>query len=163
MAMLARDVMQRDVLALDAAASVLEAYRLFVEEEISGAPVVDEDGRVLGVLSARDLLRAISEERDSALLQTTYFRDTEEFSGPDWGATPEDFQDRLAGRSIGETMTPGAIVVAPDASIAEVARVLRQQRVHRVLVVDDDRLLGLITSFDLVALLEEGVADGQAR
>lgn len=155
MALLARDVMQRDVLTLDAEASVLEAYRLFVEEEISGAPVVDEDGRVLGVLSARDLLRAIAEERDTALVQTTYFRDHEEFSGPDWSGTTQDFQDRLAGRSIGETMSSGAMIVAPDATIQEVARLLRQQRVHRVLVAEDDRLVGLITTYDLVSILEK--------
>lgn len=155
MALVARDVMQRDLLTLDGAASILDAYRLFVEEEISGAPVVDEDGRVLGVLSARDLLRVIAEERDTALVQTTYFRDSEELSGPDWSGTTEDFQDRLAGRSVAETMTPGAISVAPDAPIAEVARTLRKQRVHRVLVADGERLVGLITSFDLVALLEK--------
>jgi len=160
MALVARDVMQRDVITIDAAATVLDAYRLFVEEEISGAPVVDEDGRVMGVLSARDLLRVISEERDTALVQTSYFRDTEEFSGPDWANGPEDFQDRLAGRTVGDTMTPGAIVVALDAPIAQVARTLRGQRVHRVLVVDDDRLVGLITSFDLVGLLEK---DAPAR
>lgn len=156
MGLLARDIMQRDVLTLDANASVLDAYRLFVEEEISGAPVVDEDGRVLGVVSARDLLRAVTDERDTALVQTTYFRDLEEFSGPDWGSAPEDFQDRIAGRSVGESMTTGAIVVAPDATIPEVARLLRQQRVHRVLVAEDDHLVGLITSFDLVTLLEKG-------
>jgi CBS domain-containing protein len=159
MALAARDVMQRDVLTIDAAATILDAYRLFVEEEISGAPVVDEDGRVLGVLSARDLLRVITEERDTALVQTSYFRDTEEFSGPDWAGGPEDFQDRLAGRTVGDTMTPGAIVVALDAPIAEVARTLRRQRVHRILVVDDDRLVGLITSFDLVGLLEKDVPE----
>jgi CBS domain-containing protein len=62
--------------------------------EISGAPVVDEDGRVIGVLSARDLLRAIDEERDTAMVQTTYFRDLTEFSGPDRGSTAEDVQGR---------------------------------------------------------------------
>jgi CBS domain-containing protein len=154
-ARLARDVMETRVISIDAAASLLDAYRLFVEEEISGAPVVDEDGRVLGVVSARDLLRATDEERDTAVVQTSYFRDVTEFSGPDWGASPEDFQDRLAERTVAEVMSPDAIVVAPDASIAEVASTLRRHRVHRVLVTEGDRLVGLISSLDLVALLEK--------
>lgn len=153
--MKARDLMQRDVVTIDAAASLLDAHRLFVEEEISGAPVVDEDGHVVGVVSARDLLRAVEEERDTALVQTNYFRDSEEFSGPDWQGSPEDFQDRLASRTVAEAMSPGVISVAPDASVAEVARTLREHRVHRVLVVTDEALVGLLSAFDLIALLEK--------
>jgi len=155
--MLARDLMQRDVLTIGGAASLLDAHRLFVEEEISGAPVVDEDGRVIGVLSARDLLRAIDEERDTAMVQTSYFRDLTEFSGPDWGSTAEDFQDRLAGRTVSDVMSSDVISVAPDASVAEIARTLRQHHVHRVLVAKDDAFVGLISTFDLIAVLEKDV------
>jgi len=109
------------------------------------------------VLSARDLLRAIDEERDTAVVQTSYFRDLTEFSGPDWGSTAEDFQDRLAGRSVSEVMSPDVISVAPDASVAEVARTLRQHHVHRVLVAKDEAFVGLISTFDLIALLEKDV------
>jgi len=157
--MRARDLMQKDVITIDASASLLEAHRLFVEEEISGAPVVDDD-RVIGVLSARDLLRAIDEERDTAVVQTNYFRELEEFSGPDWGRMPEDFQDRLANRPVSEVMSPDVIMVAPDATIAEVAHTLRHHRVHRVLVGTNEALVGLISTFDLIALLEK---DAPAR
>jgi len=157
---LARDLMQRNIISIDGAASLLDAHRLFVEEEISGAPVVDEDGRVIGVVSARDLLRALDEERDSAVVDTHYFRDLTEFSGPDWGSMPEDFQDRLAARSVAEVMSPDVITVSPDATVAEVARTLRQQRVHRVLVATKDAFVGLISSFDLLALLEEDAPRG---
>ena len=155
MARLARDVMETGVVTIDPEASLLDAYRLFVEEEISGAPVVGEDGRVLGVVSAHDLLRATEEERDTAWVQTNYFRDLAEFTGPDWGSVARDFQDRLAERTVRDVMTMGAITVAPDATIPEIASTLRKNRVHRVLVAEDDRLVGLISSFDLVALLEK--------
>lgn len=152
---LARDVMQTDILTIDPGSSLLDAYRLFVEEEISGAPVVDEDGRVLGVVSAQDLLRATEEERDTAVVQTSYFRDLTEFSGPDWQTSAEDFQDRLAGLTVADVMTEGAILVAPDAPIAEVASTIRRHRIHRVLVVEQERIVGLISTYDLVALLEK--------
>jgi CBS domain-containing protein len=153
---LARDVMQTGIVTIDPTASLLDVYRLFVDEEISGAPVVDEDGRVLGVVSAQDLLRATEEERDTAVVQTSYFRDVTEFSGPDWQTGVEDFQDRLGERTVADVMTEGAILVAPDAPIAEVASTLRRHRVHRVLVAEGERLVGLISAFDLVALLEKG-------
>jgi CBS domain-containing protein len=155
MSIRARDIMQTQVVTISSAASLLDAHRLFAEEEIGGAPVVDDDGRVVGVVSATDLVRAVEEERDTAVAQPNYYRDLEEFSGPDWGSRMEDFQDRLAERTVGEVMSTGAIVVAPDATAAEIARTLRQHRVHRVLVAEGDRLVGIVTAFDLVALLEK--------
>ena len=157
---LARDLMQRNIISIDGAASLLDAHRLFVEEEISGAPVVDEGGSVIGVVSARDLLRALDEERDTAVVDTHYFRDLTEFSGPDWGSMPEDFQDRLAARSVAEVMSPDVISVAPDATVAEVARTLREHRVHRVIVATNDAFVGLISTFDLLALFEKDAPRG---
>jgi CBS domain-containing protein len=156
----ARDVMQRDVITIEAAASLLDAHRLFVKQEISGAPVVDEDGRVVGVLSARDLLRALDEARDGEEVEALYFRDATEFSGSDWDAMPEDYHDRLAARTVSELMSPDVISVSPDAGIAEVARTLRANRVHRVLVATNDAFVGLISTFDLLALLEKDAPQG---
>ena len=155
MPLTARDVMQSHVITVSPEAKLLDVQRLFVEEEINGAPVVSEDGELLGVISTRDLLRAAEEEHDSAASETRYFRDELEFSSPDWGSAPDDFQDRLAERSVAEVMTAGVVTISPDASIAEVASSMRRQRIHRVLVAEDRVLRGIISSFDLVALLEK--------
>ena len=149
----AADVMQRHLITVSAETPLLDVQRLLVEEEITGAPVVDETGRLLGVVSTQDLLRAAEEEHDTAASEARYFRDDLVFSGPDWDRTSEDFQDRLAERTVAEVMTQGGVVVRPDASITDVARLMRSQRVHRVLVTEDDRLVGLISTFHLVELL----------
>jgi CBS domain-containing protein len=151
----ARDVMQTGVITIDADASLLDAHRLFIESEITGAPVVDDAGTVVGVISSADLLRAVEEERDTALADRNYFRDLTEFSGPDWSSDVEDFQDRLAARTVADAMTPEAISVDAEVPVSEVARTMRTQRVHRVLVEEDRKLVGLISAFDLVALLEK--------
>ena len=52
-------------------------------------------------------------------------------------------------------MTTSLVTVPPNASVAVLARTLRKNRIHRVLVVDEHRLIGIISSFDLVALLEK--------
>ncbi|HME68509.1 MAG TPA: CBS domain-containing protein [Myxococcota bacterium] len=155
MTILARDVMQTHVVTIEADASLLDAQRLFVEEEINGAPVVDADGRVIGVLSARDLLRGAAEEQDTVLSEAHYYRDFAEFSGPDWANGPEDFQNRLASRTVSEVMTEGALMLAPDAPVDEIARTLRQSRIHRVLIAKDGVLVGIVSTFDLMALLEK--------
>jgi len=151
----ARDIMQRHVVTVDPETSLLDIHRLFVEEEIHGAPVVDDEGRILGVISAFDLLRAVNEERDTVVSDSSYFRDFLPYSGPDWGASPEDFQERLTQRTVSEVMTEGAITVDADASIPEIARTLRSRNVHRVLVVERGLLVGIISAMDLMALLEK--------
>jgi len=155
MAKTARDVMQTHVISVSPEEPLVNVHRLFVEEEITGAPVVDGDGRVLGVVSSADLLRAVVEEEDSATSDPRYFRDFLEFSGPDWGAVPEDFQDRLAQLRAEDAMSPEPITVTPDAPISEVARTLRFHRIHRLLVEEQGRLAGIVTSFDLMGLLEK--------
>lgn len=152
---LARELMQRDVLTLSPEASLLDAHRLFVESEISGAPVVGDDGAVMGVLTALDLLRTVSDEHESGRAHGVYFRDSMEFSSPDWSRDVEDFQDRLAGLTVSEVMTREIVGVEETAPIAEAAGIMRGQRVHRVLVLREGRLVGILTTFDLVALLEK--------
>jgi CBS domain-containing protein len=151
----ARDLMETHVIAVSPESSLLDVHRLFVEEEISGAPVIDGAGNLLGVITKSDLLRAVDEERDSAVVETDYFRELLPYSAPDWGASSEDFQNRLAERQVEEVMTPGLIAVSPDASAAEVARALRENRVHRVFVMEDKRLLGVVSAFDVLKVLED--------
>lgn len=152
----ARDVMQSDVVSVSPEASLLDVHRLLLEEEIGGAPVVDDEGRVLGVISARDLLRAVQEEyaAGAAVTAPTYFREELPYSGPDWLNAPEDFQDRMSATTAADAMVRDVISVEPDASIAEVARRMRERRIHRVFVMEEEELIGVITTFDLVGLLE---------
>lgn len=153
MAVTARDIMQTHLITVEPATPLLDVHRLFVEEEINGAPVVDETGRLLGVISSLDLLREVEREHESPSGDAVYFRDVLEYSAPDWSGT-KDFQDRLGEMNVSDAMTPGGVCVAPDAPIEEVAKVLRTNRIHRVLVVDGDELVGIISTFDLVKLLE---------
>jgi CBS domain-containing protein len=155
MAVLARDVMQTHVVTVEPELPLFDAYRLFVEEEITGAPVVDETDRLVGVISSSDLLRAVDEEHQSASSEPHYFREWLEFSGPDWASAPPDFQDRLAELTVADAMTRGGVTVGPDAPIAEVAALMRHHRIHRVLVLENDLLVGIVSTFDLIALLEK--------
>lgn len=156
----ARDVMQPDVVSVAPEAALLEVHRLFVEEEIGGAPVIDDEGRVVGVITAKDLLRAVQEQYDSAAALTVpeYFREELPYSGPDWLAAPEDFQDRMSSMTAADAMVRGVITVPPDATVREIARLMREQRIHRVFVVSGEELVGIVTTFDMVRLLEGGAA-----
>ena len=105
MARTARDVMQTYLISVNPETPLLEVHRLFVDEEINGAPVVDETGRLLGVISSVDLLRAVEEEHDAASAGSNYLRDFLEFSGPDWQEGSDNFQDRLGERTVLDSRT----------------------------------------------------------
>jgi CBS domain-containing protein len=155
MGVTARDIMETKVVTVSPDLPLLDAHRLFSEREIHGAPVVSDDGAVLGVISSADLLRAVTEEHSTGRIDSYYLREFVEFSGPDWANIPEDFQDRLREVRVSDVMTSEVVWVAPDASVSEVARTLCGQCVHRVLVMQGERLAGLISTFDLVMLLRD--------
>jgi CBS domain-containing protein len=156
--MRARDLMQRDVIVVTTETPILDVYRLFIEEEIHGAPVVDDDDdRVHGVVSTLDLLRAVRDELEpgAGATSSNYFREELPYSGPDWSRMPDDLQDRVAGLTARDAMSRGVVMVDPDAPIAEVASTMLSQRIHRVFVGRDRQLEGVLTSFDLMRALAE--------
>jgi CBS domain-containing protein len=127
----ARDLMQRDVITVAPETPILDVHRLFVEEEIHGAPVVDDTGRVRGVLSALDLLRIVRDELE-----------------------PADPEDGVAEATASDAMTKELVTVSPASSVEEIARTMLAHHVHRVLVIGADRELeGVITTFDLLRVL----------
>lgn len=149
----ARDVMEKDLLTIGPDTPLIDVHRLFVEDEINGAPVVDDEGNVLGIVTSLDLLRVVEEEHDTGSTEPVYFRDSLEFSGPDWMSRPNDFQDRLGGMTAADAMTPGVISVDGGATVGQVARTMHDHKVHRVLVCEGKRLVGLISTFDLLRVL----------
>lgn len=154
--------MNADVISVNPEAALLEVHRLFVEEEINGAPVL-EDGRLVGVISSMDLVRAVLDSYGGgeARNATAYFREASPYSGPDWSSAPDDFQDRLQQLTVEDVMIRELVTVPAAMLIAEVARVMRTQRIHRVLVLEDAQLVGILTTFDLIRALEQ--IDGTRR
>jgi CBS domain-containing protein len=151
----AADVMERGVVSVSPETSLIDVLRLFVEEGIHGAPVIGDDGSLVGVVSSTDLLRAVSEEHESAgFASNRLFQDVLEFGPPAW-TLPEDFQDRLSGRRVSEVMTEGAVYVDESTRAREVAEQMQKHRIHRVWVVGGGRLTGVVSSFDLLPLVRD--------
>jgi CBS domain-containing protein len=152
---IARELMIRNIIKVDPLTPLTDLCRLFVEEEISGAPVADEEGRLLGVISSMDILRVIEQEHDSPSNNPTYFRDTLEFSSPDWIPASEDFQDRLTELTVSDAMQPSVVTVTEETPIHEIAKILRTYHIHRVLVVREEFLVGIISTYELISELEK--------
>ncbi len=130
----ARDLLDGDPLTVAAATPVLEVQHLLVLAHAYGMPVVEEDGRVIGMVSAVDVLRAIDQALDPDL---------------DDGETDDTFEPlrTLTARDIaGDHM----VWVEPTTPVDEVAAKMRTAGAHRVLVGTDGKLEGVLTAYDLL-------------
>jgi len=134
------DVMTTDVATVTPGASLKDVARILVERDISGVPVVDADGDVLGVVSEADLLakeRAEPPTRGGPLA---------------WLVDPIEVIERrkLGARLAGEVMTSPAVTIAPYRNLATAAGIMLDNRVNRLPVVSDGKLVGIVTRADLV-------------
>lgn len=151
------DVMQRHVVRVAADDPLSSVSRLFADEQISGAPVVSETGLVVGVVSMSDIVRSAGEEVPYSGTEAAFYRQIRA-SQPHWLDEPDELAGRLTDLRVSDVMTPELVSIAPDAPISELAKLITDNHVHRVLVIEDTPdgadLVGIVSVFDLVRLLE---------
>jgi CBS domain-containing protein len=140
--MKAADIMVKDVVTAGPEASVKELAAIMLERRISGMPVVDGGGRLLGIVSEGDLIRRPEIDTDRVKLGWLRLLLSDE-------ARARDFV-KSHGRKAREVMTQPAISVAADAPLAEVVRLMERHRIKRLPVVENGRLVGLVTRTDLL-------------
>jgi len=153
----AKDVMSSPVRVLDRYLSLAEAVRVLSDEGISAAPVVGSRGEPVGVVSLADIAVYLAGlERSLGRLGGFYFR-----SGLRWDPTSESYsnldtdEDVLQTTRVDEVMTEEIYSVPPAASMAEVAREMIARGVHRVLVLDEGHLEGLVSTLDVMRIVAE--------
>lgn len=152
----AADLMNRDVLTVRADATLEELAAFLEAHDIGGAPVVDDEGKAVGVVSVKDLALAAAEKSSLATdagQQPGYF-----VHGWEDRLTRREFQHFQVAdgnRTVGEVMTDQIWAVEEDTPVQEVARTMLQGHVHRLLVVRGEELVGIVSSSDLLALLAE--------
>ena len=151
----ARDLMQTSLVTLAADEPVSEIERVFAEEEIHGAPVVDDQGRLMGMVSTLDLVRAAVRDKETDRETPSEFEEIFDVARGEWNRFIEVYRERVKSLVAEDVMTEGAISVETDAEVSEIARTMREARTHRVVVVEDGAVRGIISSFDLLAVLEK--------
>jgi CBS domain-containing protein len=137
----AADLMTRDLVCLPSEMSMREAARLLLQDRISGAPVVNNRGQCVGVISAMDFVALTKKNGDK--------------NEPSVGCTEwEVVAEMMPKHEIAQFMTTDLVMVSPDTSICKLARQMVDAHIHRVIVVDgQNRPIGIVTSTDLLAAL----------
>ncbi|HKI86347.1 MAG TPA: CBS domain-containing protein [Thermoanaerobaculia bacterium] len=151
----AKDVMNPNVITVFDDMSVDEAAAVLVDNEISGAPVENRDGQLVGVLSLTDIAEASAEGR-----QFENDRSNPEFFVRGWEEklSVEEmrrFHVEDEGVLVREIMTPTVYSVDESTPISEVAETMIDSHIHRLLVTQDEKTSGIISTSDLLGLLVE--------
>ena len=142
------ELMNPDVVCVPPEATAREAEEILVKRAVSGAPVVDARGRPIGVISQRDLARHLS-ARATAGESGQFYSDVE-----DYQEIGEQRVDRFS-TPVSELMTPEVHSVTRETGVAVAANIMRERRIHRLMVTDRGRLVGIVTSLDLLRIVEE--------
>lgn len=137
-------LMTADVVRAEYGTPFKEVARRLAEHRISGLPVVDDDEKVLGVISETDLMVRQAEDPGPS-------EPRRRFPRPRWTPGTRALRTKSRARTAGQLMSRPAITVHGDATVVEAARVMAHHRVERLPVVDDEeRLVGIITRRDLL-------------
>ena len=129
----AGDLMTIDPVVVAADAPIEEAERLILDNRVSGLPVVDHDGALVGVVSQTDFMHLANPDVRNLI------------------------HHKASGIRVGEVMSRPPVTVLLSTPLAEAAHIMRAEQVHRVVVVDNEqRPLGVLSAMDFVTLFAEG-------
>jgi CBS domain-containing protein len=145
--MKAADVMTRRLITIDPDSSVADAAKRMLENRISGMPVLDEQGRLIGLISEGDLLRR-SEMGTHQRQRRSWWLTL--LSGPTGAA---DDYVKSHSRRVRDVMTQSVVSVSPDASLNDIVNVLERHRIKRVPVLDNGKLVGIVSRANLLQAL----------
>lgn len=143
--MKARDVMTEPVISVEAEAPISTAIRLMLDRKISGLPVVDAAGNLVGVVSEGDFLR-----RAECGTQPTQPRWLEFLMGPGRLA---DHYVKANGRTVGEVMTGNVKTVDEATQLEDIVALMERNHIKRVPVLRGKKLIGIVTRTDLLRAL----------
>jgi CBS-domain-containing membrane protein len=148
MGLKAADIMSREIITVKPETGVRELAELLAIHRISGVPVTDEDGRLVGVVSQSDLVA--QNKNPHVPRAVTLF---------DWVIYLESTNrleaelEKIAGTTVKDIMSIEVVTVSSRASLEEVATIMTEKHVHTIPVIEKDRLIGVIGKLDIVRSL----------
>ncbi|WP_027339460.1 CBS domain-containing protein [Halonatronum saccharophilum] len=147
--MMVREIMTKDVITVTPDMTVKEVAKVLADNKISGVPVLEGD-KLVGIVSEGDL---IVRDKKLRFPNYVYFLDSI-FYLESYEKFEKDFK-KMIGVKVGDIMTEDVLSVGPKASVEDVATVLTEEGVNRVPVVEDDKVIGIVSRGDIVKYMSE--------
>ena len=145
----ARDIMRSNVVTVNYATPLSEVERVLGDHRIGGAPVTDESGHIVGIVSLKDLVERYAENPESHPRRGHgfYHLSSNELLDDDFDSfdVPKEAEE-----TAGDIMTAEIFSVGPHAGLREIASAMVKHKVHRVLVQEDGKYVGLISTMEIL-------------
>jgi CBS domain-containing protein len=145
-----REIMQSDVITAKPDTTVGELADILAQNKISGVPVVDDQGRVLGMVSEADIIL-----QDADLHFPYYIQFLESVI---YLQSVRKFEERFRkafGSKVTEVMSEEVVAISPDASVREAATIMADRNINRLPVTEGGKLVGIVTRGDIVRAIAE--------
>lgn len=144
------DIMTLDPIVVSPETPLNEAIKILAEKRISGLPVINANGKLVGVISETDLMW-----QETGVTQAPYFMLLDSIIYLENPAKHERELHKALGQTVGEVMTSKDIItIKPDRAIRDAAQIMHEQKVHRLPVVDaDGKVIGILTRGDIIRFM----------
>lgn len=140
----AKDIMTKDIITVKPATTIEDLARILIKHQISGTPVVDEDGNLIGIVTENDLI-----SKNKKLHIPTILRLFDAFIPLGTSRLEEEIK-RMAAFTVGEICTRNVVTCDEDMSIEDVATMMTEKKIHLLPVLKEKRLVGIIGKKDLI-------------
>jgi len=152
----ARDIMTKEVLSVSPETLVSDLAKTLVGKKISGVPVVDADGRLVGIVTQSDLVMRDQELELPPALNILDFHL--------YLQVPSHLfrkLEKMLGATVADIMSPKPVTISPDTPVPRLAALMAKQKVHTLPVLEAGKIVGIIGKMDLVrGLAREWAAEG---
>ncbi|HLB25399.1 MAG TPA: CBS domain-containing protein [Nitrospirota bacterium] len=147
----ARDIMTKDVISVHPQTTVEELARILMDKHISGAPVVDDTGTLIGIVTEHDLIA-----KEKRLHIPTVVRILDAFIYLESSKKFEQDMRKMVATKVGDICTTEVVTVDEDATITEIATIMSEKEVHLIPVMGGGRMVGVVGKEDIVRAMTQG-------
>lgn len=144
----AQDIMTQEVITISPDADITEAVRLLLDKGVNGLPVVDAEGRLVGIICQSDLVRM-----QKNLPMPSLFTLLDGFLPLSSTALMEAEVKRIAASKVSDAMTAKVVTISPETTIDDIATLMVDKKFHTLPVTDHGRLVGVVGKKDVIKTL----------
>jgi CBS domain-containing protein len=141
----AKDIMTKDVITVKPTTTIEELARIFIEKKISGAPVVDDNGDLMGIVTENDLI-----SQNKRLHIPTVVRLFDAFIMLERSSKIEKEIKKMAAATVDDICAKEVITVNEDTPVEDIATIMSEKKVHLIPVVKGKKIVGIIGKMDII-------------
>ena len=144
----AKDIMTRDILSVTPDTEIVKAAKILLKNRINGLPVIDDSGKLVGILCQSDLVA-----QQKSIPIPSVFTLLESFVPLTSMKRIDKEVEKIAALTVKQAMTPNPVTVGPETDIEDVAKLMVDQKYHTLPVMEGDKVVGIVGKEDVLKTL----------